>query len=131
VHQDEGRSRDRPAVLAGFVGENFVEGRRHFSVAPRGLKAWSLERRKPRLCSAAGYRPSCSAWRRRIRLADRALDALHEGGHAFIAFAPELVGAGQDTEALLADLLPPFVAYLRKIVGEDEVYRAIRRDARR
>src|SRR5882672_1343055 len=123
VHQDEGRSGDRPAVLARLVGEDLVEAGR---VLPVGAGGGGLEGLVVR-----GDEHAVLVLQQRVRhlvllgvsvldVADRAFDALHEGSHALITLATRARRRRPGYRSVVADLVLPLGAYLGEVVGEDE-----------
>ncbi len=120
MHQDEGRAGDRPCRLARFVGQDLVVG-----LAPVGACCCCLEAVVTRLNHCArgvlhvqvGHLVLLGVGV--LDVADGAVQALHESGHAFVTLAASATARPVDRGAL-ANRALPVRADLGQVVGEDE-----------
>ena len=121
MHQYEGSARERPAFLARLVGQHQVEARRLAPVrvggsGTKGLVVGADEHTV--LVLQQGVSHLVLQRVGIFDIADRPRQALHVGGHTFVALAGN---AGSPFHrGVVADLVFPLGADLRQVVGENE-----------
>src|SRR5262249_49521588 len=123
VHQNEGGSGDRPAVLAGLVGQDVIETGGVFPVGAgrRGLESLVVRRYEDAiLVLQQGIRHLVLLDIRVLDIAYRPLYALHEGGEALVARAARARRRRPGDGGVVADLVLPLAADLGEVVGKDE-----------
>src|SRR3989344_4468259 len=121
VNQDEGGTGDRPAVLAGLIGQHQVESR---GAGPIGTSGRRLERLAVRFHEPAGLVLELGVSHLVLQrvgvlhVTNGALEALDVRSNALITLAAHAGGPGN--RGVVADLFLELGAELREVMREDE-----------